>query len=111
MPTAGDKGPWDPLWMNMFRRGPWCSGEGVADPIPPDINLYVPFSCHSCKRGAICETLLPPATLKKCSACKLVRYCCQEHQRQAHPASLPQRRPPPSDPGNHALTRGLSLPR
>lgn len=85
MPTAGDEGPWDPLWINMFRRGPWCSGEGVAAPIPPELNMYVPFSCHACKRGAICATLLPPAKLKKCSSCKIVRYCSQEHQRQDWP--------------------------
>lgn len=70
-------GLWDATWRNMFSNGTWVSGTGVCQPINPQFDVTHPYACATCKRGPFTNG----TKLFNCSQCKVVKYCCREHQK------------------------------
>jgi hypothetical protein len=71
---------WDPAWFeNLFcKSSAWYQVDPkkpILNPIHPNFQMYHPFVCHACKRGPLTGTLL-----YKCAKCRIVQYCCREHQ-------------------------------
>ena len=68
---------WSPEWRALLARGGWMSSNS---PVPGILSVYeqhLPFACAICKRGRFTKT-----KLNRCTGCKIVRYCGQEHQRR-----------------------------
>lgn len=70
---------WSDEWFQMFKEGgEWIGGaSGFQDTVPPEFNSYHPYVCNACKRGP-----LQGLTLRQCSSCKVMQYCCREHQQR-----------------------------
>ena len=62
----------------MFSNGTWVSGVGICQPINPQFDVTHPYTCAVCKRGSFTNGM----KLSNCSQCRVVKYCCREHQRE-----------------------------
>ena len=75
--------PWSrtDCWLTRVRSGPWGSGVGDCGRVRPMFDTQgLPFACKICKRGGLTGTQVRP-----CSGCGIVRYCCEEHDREHRP--------------------------
>lgn len=68
---------WQDGWFEMFRNGQWMSNSNFSNTMTPEWDSYHPHSCNACKRGS-----LQNLNLKRCAGCKVVKYCCQDHQKK-----------------------------
>jgi len=59
----------------MFQNGTWASGQ-LCSPINKGYDCFHPYACLACKRGPFTNT-----KLFYCAQCRVVKYCCREHQR------------------------------
>ena len=69
-------GIWHEKWFDMFKVGNWMNSAVPTEVSNPQYDFYHPYACHSCKRGS-----LQQMKLLQCTGCRLVKYCCREHQK------------------------------
>ena len=76
---------YDHTWRQRMLVLPWYQAtKDIPGLGSAPVQQYVPFACHLCKRGRFTKTVL-----HRCKQCKIVRYCCQKHQRQDWPNHRP----------------------
>ncbi|CAJ1952841.1 unnamed protein product [Cylindrotheca closterium] len=68
---------WHDGWFEMFRNGQWMSDSNFSNTMVANWDSYHPYSCNGCKRGG-----LQSLNLVRCSGCKVVKYCCRDHQKK-----------------------------
>ncbi|CAJ1952843.1 unnamed protein product [Cylindrotheca closterium] len=71
---------WHDRWFEMFRKGKWMSNPDFSSTMSPEWDSYHPYSCNTCKRGG-----LQSLNLVRCSGCRVVKYCCRDHQKKDWP--------------------------
>ena len=73
---------WADRWLDVFKAGAWCSGEPPPPrPIDKQFDQFHPYACQSCKRGPFTNG----TPLKTCTQCRVVKYCCRQHQKADWP--------------------------
>jgi MYND finger len=78
---------WMAEWYEQVLQpnSPWFRGELPKEQtIAPQFQLYNPYVCHGCKRGPALMRNNTTDDLKKlfvCSGCRVIQYCCREHQK------------------------------
>jgi hypothetical protein len=72
---------WDASWFETLfcKSSTWyqVDQKPIMNPIHPNFQIYHPYVCHACKRGPITGG---GTILYKCAKCRIVQYCCREHQ-------------------------------